>query len=186
LQDLRQSCSTDETHFRQLSEPAGSAAQETATIAGYEIGLTKRSFHGDLERLHSKGLYSIRRILSPSDECLDFGVEEVTALLEMTKSDFIESPGSRSKVPDVPSGRVIRRKRPPERGLLILYPLTSIDRKNIDDASSFGVNLTDHPLAGFAVSFPSSSTAEPMEYVVNKQFPKELLGDSDDEDGDDS
>ena len=66
----------------------------------------------------------------------------------------------------MPNGRVVRELRPDSRGLLLLYPLDP----NPDPQKPV-VNLeTDLPLMGFAVSFPVSERARPIEYMVNEIY----------------
>ena len=161
---------------------SAAGADDVRAIGGLEVGLTKRRRLGDRHRLLSRALYSIRRILSPSDEYLDFDPSEVGELLDTTTREYDENPGRRKKPPEIPSGTVVRRARPMQRGLLLLYPLSPIPSEDVAEAADGGVHLADGPLAGFAASFPSSPRAPAMDYVVNRQFLLDLLGEDDDED----
>lgn len=75
-----------------------------------------------------------------------------------------------------PNGRVVRELRPDSRGLLLIYPLDPDPEKGI-------INLhTDGPVMGFAISFPVSERARPIEYMVNEVFRQSLLEAFGDED----
>lgn len=156
------------------------------SIGDHEIGLTQRRLldsDGAVEGLTTAGLYRIRRLLSPADETVDFSPSERKSLLEASILEWEQDRGRRRNKPTVPSGPVIRRARPVERGLLLFYllePPQDAHRKKAEPQ----VALTAGPLVGFAVSFPTSYDAPAMEYVVNKRFLDELLGAGDDDDED--
>ena len=162
--------------------------QGTATICGHKIGLTRRSLldkEGAVDRLTREGLYPIGRILNPDDEWIDFNItkgdEEWTGLLEASCDAWKKNPGRRRAAPTDPSGPIVRRARPAERGLLLIY-LLEAPTKEHREAARPRVALTSGPLVGFAVSFPASENAPAMDYVVNQPFLDELLGAGDDED----
>lgn len=158
--------------------------QSRVTIGGYEIGLTARSLldaEGAVDRLTREGLYRIRRILSPQDEAIDFTKEEVETLLEASREAWRNDRGRRRTEPTAPIGPVIRRSRPAERGLLLIYLLEPPSTEH-REAARPRVALTPDPLVGFAVSFPASANAPAMDYVVNQRFLDELFGAGDDED----
>ena len=62
------------------------------------------------------------------------------------------------------AGKASRGKRPKQRGLLLLYPIDYTGRAD------------GNPIIGFAFSFPESSTAETVDYVVNKLYWEQELG----------
>ena len=176
----------DRLQYHELTEwtvALMSNPQSQVTIGRYEIGLTKRSLldaEGAVDRLTREGLYRIRRILSPDDESIDFTREEVESLLEASREAWREDPGRRRTEPTAPVGPIIRRARPAERGLLLIYLLEAPTAEDRETAWP-RVTLTSDPLVGFAVSFPASGNAPAMDYVVNQRFLDELFG-ADDED----
>ena len=156
------------------------------SIGRHEIGLTRRSLLdvvGAADRLTREGLYPIRSILSPVDEAIDFTKEEQGDLLNATRAAWEENHGARLTKPPVSSGSIVRRSRPAQRGLLLIYPLEA-PLEEYREAAKPGVVLTSDPLVGFAVSFPASLNAPAMDYVVNQRFLDELFGAGDDEDDD--
>jgi hypothetical protein len=68
-----------------------------------------------------------------------------------------------------PNGRIARELRPDSRGLLLLYPLDPKPEKGIVNLDAAG------PVMGFAISFPVSERARPIEYMVNEIFRQSLL-----------
>ena len=80
--------------------------------------------------------------------------------------------------PNTPNGRVIRELRPETRGLMLLYPLTWYDANQI----RFANVECDKPFVGFALSFPVSDRAQPIEYLVNEVYQRLHLGDTEDAD----
>ena len=179
----------DRLQYHELTEwtvALMSNPERPVTIGRYKIGLTKRSLlddEGAVDRLTREGLYRIRRILSPVDEAIDFTKEEWESLLEASREAWKEDPGRRRSEPTAPSGPIVRRERPAERGLLIIY-LLEPPSKGHREAAWPRVALTSDPLVGFAVSFPASGNAPAMDYVVNQRFLDELFGAGDDEDED--
>ena len=162
-----------------MSNPQGKV-----TIGQYRIGLTRRSLldaEGAVDRLTREGLYRIRRILSPEDEAIDFTEEEVESLRGASREAWRKDPGRRRNEPTEPTGPVIRRERPAERGLLLIYLLEAPSAEH-REAAWPRVALTSEPLVGFAVSFPASENAPAMNYVVNQRFLDELFGAGYDED----
>lgn len=137
-----------------------SDASRSVTIAHRDIGLIERKL---IE--NSNGKCSIQRLVSPRDETLDLDKSEKEAALLRTQEHWAQNRGKyrRQEPPDLPSGAWIRHIRPPERGLLLVYPLETL---GIDPA----------PLIGFAVSFPSSETAVAVEYMVNNVYWEQEFG----------
>ena len=161
--------------------------QDIVTVGGHNIGLTKRSLldeEGAVDRLTKEGIYPIRRILNPVDELIDFditkGDEDWMSLLEASREAWRENPGRRHFEPEDPTGPIIRRERPVERGLLIIYVIEAPSEEYRIVARP-RIALASGPLVGFAVSFPASANAPAMDYVVNQTFLDELLGDDEDE-----
>jgi hypothetical protein len=125
------------------------------TIAGLEIGLTQRKNDADPSSLEYRLPKS--RLLNPPDEMLDFSPPVQEKIINITKERRQKAgkPESKSKTPD---GKVIREKRNPRNGLLLLYPL---DPKAIN---------SEIPVIGFGISFPSSNSAKSVEYKVNNVY----------------
>jgi hypothetical protein len=151
----------------------GSPGADSPRIGGWAVGLTHREVLEELEDRVRDGFYSIRRILNPPDEWIDFTLEEESEALQRSIDEWRINPGRRRSEPNRPSGWVVRRMRPVTDGLLIIYPLDPPRDDLRSDAT------TDKAIIGFAVSFPHSPDAPTVDYVVNRRFLEELLGDSD-------
>ncbi len=147
----------------------------TWKVAGRDVRLTQRALHGE----ESADRYAIRRAVSPSHELVDLekGTDSWYVALEQTVAAWERSPSRKpdAPAPSEPSPRAERNLRDPDRGLLIIYPLdpTMWDRQAADS----------DPFVAFAVSFPRSDAATPIEYQVNPVFLRNLYGldDIDDE-----
>jgi len=112
--------------------------------------------------------YRIKRIVNPSDECLDLTEGQHRQALEDTRESWrrtqVNRPqGTKRKPPDVPIGWAVRRQRPPDRGLLIIYPLDASPREQ-------------RPLVGCAVSFPATGSTDPIKYIVNEVYWEQHFG----------
>ena len=144
-----------------------------ANIAGHKIGLIERSDRTSDD--HSLYMLPKNNILNPDDERIDLTpAQEATALA--AHIDAVNKGQTRStKVPKKPSGPFVRSTRPPQDGLLLLYPL---------DHSQFDKSLGLGPIMGFVISFPKSSRGEEsaIEYQVNTKFWRDRYGEEDDDD----
>lgn len=131
-------------------------------IAGLDVGLTIRKNAASDSSPEYRLVKS--RLLSPTDEMLDFSEADRQKILETTAQRRKEAgkPESASKTPD---GKVIREQRSPQKGLLLLYPL---DPETINSHT---------PVIGFGISFPGSTTARPVEYKVNNIYWEQEFGD---------
>lgn len=140
---------------------SNSVAVNTATVAGQTVGLITRAAMKPVD-----GKYSIRRLVSPKDEWIDLTEDQFKAALEATQQYWKENPAKfrRTEPPDTPVGPFIRKQRMPERGLLLIYPL---DPKGV---------AGELPVMGLAISFPSSTTAVPIEYLVNNVYWQQEFG----------
>ena len=130
-------------------------------IAGNEVGLTLRQ---DASSESSQEYRLIKsRLLSPPDEWLDLPQETRDEILEITRRRRAEAgkPPSSSNTPD---GKILRSKRSPKNGLLLLYPL---------DPEVINSKI---PVIGFVISFPDSKTAQMIEYKVNNVYWQEEFG----------
>ena len=110
----------------------------------------------------------IRRLVSPSDEWIDFTENEK----ETAREKWIELRKEKGKsLPpegSLPSGPAIRAARPKRRGLLLVYPISH----DGSDAQRYGMEEGSE-VTGFAVSFPSSDTTFQVNYQVNTVFQDE-------------
>lgn len=129
-------------------------------IAEWQIGLIKRSSVDGALTVGDP--YRIRRLLSPTDEAIDITDEEWMRMsIGRTVGEEehpLEVNGRRDRSP---SGPAIRAARDPRRGLLLLYPLHAVEA---------GLEETDPPVIGFAISFPKSERVVELEYVVNSTY----------------
>ncbi len=145
---------------------ASSGLNETADLSPHfdnlSVGAIFRAQNNAIERNPKK--YSIKRLVSPLDECLDLEPEEYETAMARTIELWSESSRkNKSETPPAqPSGRGIRFARPKQRGMLIIYPL---------DPAEAGLDPTI-PVIGFAISFPNSTTAKEISYTVNNVFTK--------------
>lgn len=155
---------------------AGGQKDATPCLIGdVTTSLVKRAKHGE-----GSARYTIRRVVSPSHELIDYpegtpGWDQ--ALAETVRAwDLRPSKKLGAKAPTAPSARSERHRRSVNNGLLLLYPLSPTEWR---------ADATDEdPFVGFAVSFPHSEGAKPIEYQVNPVFLKNVFGWDADEDED--
>lgn len=132
----------------------------THTFGTVTIGLTRRA----REESRAPTDFEIKRLLDPTHELLDFDDAMKARALEQTKV-WWKDPENKSqyknkeKEPTSPAGTIIRRLRSPQRGLLLIYPL---------------LNADGSPIVGFGISFPASTKAQAVEYVVNNTYWEQL------------
>ena len=130
-----------------------------AEIGGYRVPLIKRSPRNPDDEQNDR--YVIRRLLSPRDESIDLDADAYAAALSETIEEWQSDPGRyrNREQPTRPFGPSLRRQRPPQYGLLLLYPLPSL-HPNGD-----GV-----PVIGMGISFPASKNARSVRYNVNTVY----------------
>jgi hypothetical protein len=143
-------------------EAAGSSDSDTTIrsilIGGYEVRcVTRKALKAGSDKI------SIRRLVSPADEALDLTSEEIDKARNI---DAVRMNRLASDI-DLPSGPAIRQARSKERALLLIYVLAGED----DAKNTYGDE--GHEIVGFAVSFPRSLTAEPIQYWVNPVYQEE-------------
>lgn len=128
---------------------------------GLDVGSIYRD---DVEELDSKNRYTIKRLVDPSHEYLDLTEQQIAAALEITINLWQVSTrkNKSTEPPSAPGGKGTREVRDKRNGLLILYPLSDIERSTSTSASK--------PIMGIAVSFPDSDTAKEITYVVNNVY----------------
>jgi Z1 domain len=137
------------------SQRAAKQSDKLIQLAKLNIGFTERK-QADSS---TKEEYRLKksRLLSPTDEWLDLTQSIRDEIMYETRR-LREEAGKPPSSSLTPNGKVIRAKRQPKNGLLLLYPL---DPKEIN---------SDIPPIGFAVSFPGSNTARRIEYLVNNDY----------------
>lgn len=114
-----------------------------------QILISRRTGH-----INSNMVTIDRAVLNRSDEMLDFSKQEIR---EMNRSNLTPAE--------------IRSVRPPERGLLLLYPLYGHDRLlETEDGLSVTYGLDDFPVFGAVISFPGKfdKTAQRL-YVYDEK-----------------
>jgi hypothetical protein len=123
------------------------------SLAGYKVRCVKRSASLPV----SKDKISIGVLTNPADETLDLNERETAEALAKSKKGSGQG---------LPSGAAIRNTRPPNRGLLLIYLPESKEPER-----TYG--LAGEEIVGFAISFPGTETATPIEYVVNSVYSEE-------------
>lgn len=124
-----------------------------------DIGLFNRRQD---ERNSSTDNYYIKRshIISPGDEVIDLTDEERNTAWDRT-TEYWRQRGKEGK-PSYISGEIVRNEiRNPQKPLLLLYFL------NPQEA---GLEFTDNPIVGYAISFPSSRFKATVSYAVHEQL----------------
>ncbi len=111
--------------------------------------------------------YVIRRLVSPTDEALDLSESETRLAWTIEAARRAEG----RKRPAALPGPAIRRARPPERGLLLLYALHPQGARN-EEHAPHAIPFDDElpAVIGFAVSFPADPDAPGIEYQVTNIF----------------
>jgi len=130
----------------------------TIEVNGFSVGCSLRTpFPPGTLTTES---FAIRRLVSPADELLDLTDEEKERAREYDREV------GKGKTGDFkPSGPSIRRARPETRGLLLIYLPYGNDEKT---GKRYGGQKD--PVVGFAISFPRSEKAIPIEYWINTVY----------------
>lgn len=142
---------------------------EQATIAGKEIGLSWRSDDIQTGGKKEDTVYLIRNnLITENDQDVDLTEDEKENALRKTLENW--RPSRRSTIPPTePSPVWIRKCRDKKKALLLIYPFQS---GTIEDN-------TRKPYAnkylGYAISFPDSDTARPVEYKVDEVYLRNYL-----------
>ncbi|TIP24251.1 MAG: hypothetical protein E5X67_29845 [Mesorhizobium sp.] len=127
-----------------------------------------------------KDRFVIRRLLNPRDEAVDLGAETYADALKETIAKPLKKRRPGAESPKQPSGVYLRSRRAPTTGLLLLYPLARralIEHQNALLEHNF-LDVPHNPI-GMGISFPASSKAEAVTYIVNS-----IYGADDDDEGD--
>lgn len=141
---------------------SGLPEADDETVCGLPVGLLKRQ---PFPPKQQSDRYTIRRLVSPSDERTDLDDAQIAAALDATREKWLAKPEKEKEgkqLPDSPGGREIRAERGKENGLLLLYPL--------NPAASLSPPLKARVVMGLAISFPASDTAEEIIYRVNRIY----------------
>ena len=137
---------------------------EKYTIAHLDIGLTWRT--DDIENRENVGetVYLIRNnLITESDQEVDLNEDERKIALNRTLEKW--SPNGRFKVPPKePSPKQIRNVRNNKKGLLLIYIFQSGTIEN-EIRKPY-----DEKYLGYAISFPGSNSARPIEYRVDEVY----------------
>lgn len=130
-------------------------------VAGLTVGCTERAkFPADALLDET---YAIRRLVSPTDEKIDLDDGELASALQRTRMLWRKGlTKSKSETePETPNGPSIRRARPRQRGLLLIYLLDPVIAE---------LDADSDPIVGIAASFPDSDNAKPIEYMINNTY----------------
>lgn len=134
---------------------------------GIEIGMSWRT--DDVSNRGSENddtIYLIRNnLITESDQDVDLTQEQKDEALRITINNW--KPDLRSpKTPTDPSPKYIRQCRDKTNGLLLIYTLES---GLLDEKGEKKTVYSDKYL-GYAISFPTSDTAKPVEYKVDEVY----------------
>jgi hypothetical protein len=117
--------------------------------------------------------FDIRRLLNPRDEAVDISAEDYAAAMDET----LANPPKRRRAdaeadPANPSGVYLRSKRSPGTGLLLIYPLARTAMVPTPDENKVRHQFLVAPVPpiGIGISFPASSRAKSVTYVVNSVY----------------
>jgi hypothetical protein len=140
---------------------------KTVALNQYKLGFIQRQ-----DLTPGTEDFTIKRLVSPTDELIDLDTEQVIRARQRT-FELFESGHLKTKdgnPPSAPSGRAIRAVRSPNDGLLLLYFI----QPTTDIADHLG-----EPVVGMAVSFPRSARGDDsaIEYVANSVYLENELGD---------
>lgn len=130
-----------------------------------------------------EGSYSIGVLTDPSDEAIDLDYPAWKKALEWTLTEWKPDPArNRLTEPTRPGGKKIRDVRglgrddikpTPERGVLLLYPLSP------EGAGESTSSVWKEPIMAFAISFPSSNLAVKVAYKVDHLLWEQEYGPAD-------
>jgi hypothetical protein len=136
---------------------------EKYLIANHEIGLSWRSDQ-QTQDTNSDTIYLIRNnLITESDQDVDLNAEEKAKALTNTQLHWKPN-GKSSTLPTEPSPVWIRKCRKKENGLLLIYLFKSGTIENNVRSAYNNVYL------GYALSFPDSETASPVEYKIDEVY----------------
>jgi hypothetical protein len=132
-------------------------ANNRSIISGKDVGLTRRT---NVSTLPQEYRVSKSHILSPLDEWLDLSLETRQLIIEESNAERL---AHGEEINSRPSPPILRSKRLPKNGLLLLYPL---------DPSS--IVTYEIPIIGFVISFPKSNLKQEVKYIATTTFIEQL------------
>lgn len=133
-------------------------AEHQYQLGKYTIGCSRRT-----PDIITADKIAIGTLTSPADEALDLTTDEIERALEFDKSR------GKQRSDGLPTSLAIRHVRPESRGLLLIYLPACKDQDNA--ANNYG--LEGQEVVGFAISFPYSNTAVPIEYLAGPVYMEE-------------
>lgn len=138
---------------------------EKYSIADLDIGLSWRSDNNKDDDGENHTICLIRNnLITESDQSVDLDSEAYKKALEMTLKNW--KPNGRSTIPPTePSPVWVRRCRNKSNGLLMIYLFNS---GVIEENGS--KTVYDDVYLGYAISFPDSINARPVEYKVDEVY----------------
>lgn len=132
---------------------------------GIEIGLSWRTDDVSNRRSENDTIYLIRNnLITESDQDVDLTQKQKDEALRRTIDKW--TPERTNKLPKAPSPMYIRQCREKTNGLLLIYTFES---GLLDEKGEKGKVYPDKYL-GYAISFPASDTAKPIEYKVDEVY----------------
>lgn len=126
---------------------------EKLSLGSYTFETLQRA---PLERGRSAGRYVVKTSLAPRDEAIDLDSASYAKALTLTNAKRAEKGLDPKDQPDGPEIRKVRGETP-ERGLLLLYPLSPQEA---------GLGF-DFPIFGAVLSFPDSQSGRSVRYRFN-------------------
>jgi hypothetical protein len=139
----------------------GKATSDTWSVGGEVFRKVTRANTGAPER------FVTQAVVGSADEALDLDKDEWAEAMRLSSG--------RTQAGDLrtnPERERVRAVRPPQRGLLLIYPAIDLPESN--------------PIPLIALSFPTSDTAKALSYRVNKTWVEQrgLFDRNDDDDAD--
>lgn len=148
---------------------SGLAEATPKQICGLSVGLIRRAPFPDEQR---KDRYTIRRLVSPSDENKDLTDDELASATKLAVENWQNDtrPAKAKEAPTTPGGKEIRQSRSKRRGMLLIYPLDPLPLIKPSGPDLTPLPESAPPAIGIAISFPKSDTATEVTYTVNNVF----------------
>jgi hypothetical protein len=135
----------------------------TVNFSGKEVGLSFR--RDDAENGSQYYELTKAHIIGSFHEYIDLADNEIHEAMEATSLDRIKE--GKETGPEHPNPLRIRKNRPENKALLLVYPLDTKPNKEEESYSNV-------PIIGLALSFPYIKDEEKVLYAVNEVFQKEL------------
>jgi len=138
-------------------------AERKTTIISNELNLSVGYYlrNGD-EKNSDEDVYYLKKshLISPRDEFIDLTVGEYDWAMDRTK--LLWQNKNKSGEPNYPNGEIVRNEiRDPKNPLLLIYLL---------DPEGADMPFDGFPIAGYAISFPSSRFNASVSYAIHEQL----------------